>query len=294
MQSLLRELASAGFHQGSLDRLYSRLGVEGVKDMLVGKLARSIDTGMTAKLIEEFILLKRTLKETAKTDVSRVDRSKLDSGSEECKVHFYGEIPGLWDAKKMAKEVVKNNFGVDDISKNFNFGVEKDAGGKETYVLTPKKGNTLAPLQYPGTAIEIEDEFQFFCKITVFRTSAGSKVSRIVALNEPLSTALDEIPHDRFVSLVTRKEDGFLMAVDPHVHRDQFTYEVHQVQGFDSLNSSPCSYPGNFERDGVKLRPRLIFWEWKKDWNYSPFSPPNIPSYLSLLNAIFISYTWDR
>ena len=54
MERLLRELASVGIHQNSLNRVYSRFGDSAVKDMLVGKLAvveRGFQFGITAKLI---------------------------------------------------------------------------------------------------------------------------------------------------------------------------------------------------------------------------------------------------
>ena len=54
VENLLRDLASVGIHQSSLNRLFSRFGEEAVKDVLVGKLTvmeAGFEFGITAKLI---------------------------------------------------------------------------------------------------------------------------------------------------------------------------------------------------------------------------------------------------
>ena len=54
VENLLRDLASVGVHQSSLNRLYARFGEEAVKDVLVGKLTvmeGGFEFGITAKLI---------------------------------------------------------------------------------------------------------------------------------------------------------------------------------------------------------------------------------------------------
>ena len=54
VEDILRDLASVGVHQSSLNKVFSRFGDNAVKDMLVGKLAvmeRGFQFGITAKLI---------------------------------------------------------------------------------------------------------------------------------------------------------------------------------------------------------------------------------------------------
>ena len=54
VENLLRDLASVGVHQSSLNKVYSRFGDNAVKDMLVGKLAvleTGFQFGITGKLI---------------------------------------------------------------------------------------------------------------------------------------------------------------------------------------------------------------------------------------------------
>lgn len=54
VENLLRDLASVGVHQSSLNKVFSRFGDNAVKDMLVGKLAvleRGFQFGINAKLI---------------------------------------------------------------------------------------------------------------------------------------------------------------------------------------------------------------------------------------------------